>query len=233
MKKLKFFIYTLIWCSVCHVPLYAQDFQRGLEYLKNNFPEKALPLFYAETEKSNGNKKAYLYLSVACIQLQKYSDAIVWLQKGMVLDPTEKHLYSYNLGNAYYMQGAYDLAISAYEAALTENMYYAPAILNKANAEMQLAKYDDALVSYKKYLSLEPQAQQRMAIQQIIALLQGEKDAAVAEQLRKEAEEKARIEREKALLDKVNSDLNSDGSQSISAGSEDTIDYTEEEGSLE
>lgn len=233
MKKRKVLCwYVLMCCS-----LFAQntsEFNKGIQYLKNNIPEKALPIFFAETEKPDGERKAYLYLSVACIQMQKYSDAITWLNKGKNADPTDAYLYSYNLGNAYYMQGAYDLAFAAYQQATAENPYHAASFLNKANTAMQLGKQQDALSGYKTYLQLEPASYQRASIERLIGILQGEEEAAQAEVLRKQAEEKARIEREQALLDKVNEDLTkSDSATTISAGSEDTIDYTEEEGSLE
>lgn len=233
MKKIKI---LLVYSLMC-ISLYAQsalDLNRGIQYLKNNFPEKALPIFFAETEKQGGEKKAYLYLSVACIQMKKYSDAITWLTKGKANDPTDAYLYSYNLGNAYYMQGAYELAFNAYTQAITENPYYAASFLNKANTAMQLGKQQDALVAYRTYLQLEPTSYQRASIERLISILQGQEDAAQAELLRKQAEEKARLEREQALLDQVNKDLtNSDSAETISAGAENTIDYNEEEGTLE
>ena len=160
MKKIKI---LLVYSLMC-ISLYAQsalDLNKGIQYLKNNFPEKALPIFFAETEKQGGEKKAYLYLSVACIQMKKYSDAITWLTKGKANDPTDAYLYSYNLGNAYYMQGAYELAFNAYTQAITENPYYAASFLNKANTAMQLGKQQDALVAYRTYLQLEPTSYQR------------------------------------------------------------------------
>lgn len=245
----------LVWYTyfiLFFVNLFSQDFGQGVDYLKNNFPEKALPIFFAETEKAGGNPKAYLYLSVACIQMQKYGDAIVWLQKGKAIDPTDKYLYSYNLGNAYYMQGAYDFALSAYMTAIAENRYYPPTLLNKANTEMKLGAFDAALASYKEYLSLAPATVQAPAIRQMISLLQGEKEVKESEALIKQAneraviererirvekeraEEQARIDREKALLDAVNDNLSdADSAKSISVGAEDTINYNEEEGSLE
>ena len=166
--------------------------------------------------------------------MKKYSDAITWLTKGKANDPTDAYLYSYNLGNAYYMQGAYELAFNAYTQAITENPYYAASFLNKANTAMQLGKQQDALVAYRTYLQLEPTSYQRASIERLISILQGQEDAAQAELLRKQAEEKARLEREQALLDQVNKDLtNSDSAETISAGAEDTIDYNEEEGTLE
>lgn len=230
----RFLVFICLFLFLFSKKLSAQDFQKGVDYLKNNFPEKALPIFFAETEKANGNRKAYLYLAVSCLQLQKYGDAIVWLQKGSTIDPSDQYLYAYNLGNAYYMQAAYDLALSSYQTAYNENPYYAPTLLNMANTYMNLGKQDEALARYKNYLSLAPMSEQRSAIQQMIALLQGEKDAKEAEALRIKAEEQARLEREKALLDSVNNALSgSDSAKSISAGSEDTIDYNEEEGNLE
>ena len=83
-------------------------------------------------------------------------------------------------------------------------------------------------------MQLEPTSYQRASIERLISILQGQEDAAQAELLRKQAEEKARLEREQALLDQVNKDLtNSDSAETISAGAEDTIDYNEEEGTLE
>lgn len=281
MYKKTFFVFIFIFVCFCSSKLFSQDFQKAIEYLQNNVPEKALPLFFAETEKANGNKKAYLYLSLACIQLQKYNDAIVWLQKGKEQDAHNTYLYSYNLGNAYYMQAAYEKALEAYQLSIKENPYYASAVLNKANTEMKLSQFESALASYKKYLSMEAKSSQAPAIQELILLLEGEKEKKEAERLVKQAEEKAAIERERmkvekekadeeariaaekkaeeeriarqkaeserllaeekarkereqALLDEINNKLSdSDSAKTVSAGSEDTIGYSEEEGSLE
>lgn len=230
--KQRIIVSLLLLCVLTVLP--AQELDKGIAYLKAHNPDRALPLFFAETQKPDGNTKAYLYLAVACIQLQKYSDAVTWLNKGKTLDPTDSYLYSYNLGNAYYMQGSYELALNAFTAATTENQYYAPAFLNKANTEMQLGKQDQALISYKNYLSLEPSSPQRPSIERMIGILQGEADAKQAEALRAEAEAKAQAEREAALLNQVNNDLSTaDKAKTLSAGSEDTIDYNEEEGNLE
>lgn len=230
--KIFFKVVFFVFIGCFTFKLFAQDFQKGVNYLANNYPEKALPIFFTETKKVNGNVKAHLYLAISCIQTQKYSDAIIWLKKGKELDATDKYLYSYNLGNAYYMQGAYDLAISAYQIAITENAYYAPAVLNKANAEMKLNNFENALLDYQQYLLLEPNSEQKASIQKMIDLLQLQKmeiEKKIAEENKKFEEAK----RKQMLIDKITNDLTtSENAKSISAGSENTINY-EEEGSLE
>ncbi|PIE98259.1 MAG: hypothetical protein CR988_03965 [Treponema sp.] len=205
----------------------------GLRYIKKNEPDKAIAILYKETKNPNANPKVYLYLGVACIQSGKYLDAVTWLTTGKERDFTQKHLYSYNLGNAYFMQNLLEKAHTEYSEAIIQNANYASAFLNRANTEIKLEKFTAALQDYKTYLELKPNSPQRPAIEAIINLLEENEKQAELAKLAEEAKKIAEQKRKKEFLNNVNDSLNSiDNAESISAGSEGTIDYTEE-GDLE
>ena len=155
---------------------------------------------------------------------------------GKSKDTSGSYLYSYNLGNVYFLQSRFTEAEEAYTAALSVRRAYPPAVLNRANTYIKLENYPQALEDYKFYLNLEPAASQRQAIQRMISLLESEQREAEmvrmqeeAQKLAEEAERHAAEARYKKLQDEINANLQSvDNASSLSAGSDETLDYSED-----
>ena len=209
---------------------------QGKKFLLNNQPDKAVPLFYKAVSEGKNDPKINLYLGVCYISLGKYTEAEQQLLAGKSKDPTGSYLYSYNLGNIYFLQSRFTEAEEAYTAALAARRAYPPALLNRANTYIKLESYPQALEDYKLYLNLEPATSQRQAIQRMVSLLEAEQREAemirMQEEVQKLAEEAQRrtVEnRYKKLQDEINANLQSvDNVSSLSAGSDGTLDYSED-----
>ena len=209
---------------------------QGKKLLLNNQPDKAVPLFYKAVSEGKNDPKINLYLGVCYISLGKYAEAEQQLLAGKSKDPAGSYLYSYNLGNIYFLQSRFTEAEEAYTAALAARRAYPPAVLNRANTYIKLEQYPQALEDYTFYLNLEPTTSQRQAIQRMVSLLEAERREAEmvrmheeAQKLAEEAERRAAEERYKKLQDEINANLQSvDNASSLSAGSDETLDYSED-----
>jgi len=209
---------------------------QGKRLLLNNQPDKALPLFYQASSEGQNDPKINLYLGICYINLGKYAEAEQQLLAGKSKDTSGAYLYSYNLGNVYFLQSRFTEAEEAYTAALSARRAYPPAVLNRANTYIKLENYPQALEDYKFYLNLEPAASQRQAIQRMISLLESEQREVEmirmqeeAQKLAEEAERRAAEVRYKKLQDEINANLQSvDNASSLSAGSDETLDYSED-----
>jgi len=209
---------------------------QGKRLLLDNQPDKALPLFYQASSEGQNDPKINLYLGICYINLGKYAEAEQQLLAGKSKDTSGAYLYSYNLGNVYFLQSRFTEAEEAYTAALSARRAYPPAVLNRANTYIKLENYPQALEDYKFYLNLEPAASQRQAIQRMISLLESEQREVEmirmqeeAQKLAEEAERRAAEARYKKLQDEINANLQSvDNASSLSAGSDETLDYSED-----
>lgn len=209
---------------------------QGKKFLLNNQPDKAVPLFYKAMTEEKSDSKINLYLGVCYISLGKYTEAEQQLLAGKSKDPAGSYLYSYNLGNIYFLQSRFTEAEEAYTAALAARRAYPPAVLNRANTYIKLEQYPQALEDYKFYLNLDPATSQRQAIQRMVSLLESEQREAEmirmqeeAQKLAEEAERRAAEDRYKKLQDEINAHLQSvDNASSLSVGSDETLDYSED-----
>ena len=227
----------IIYVLVPVVSGFADDaLTQGKNFLLKNQPDKALPLFYQASSEGQNDPKINLYLGICYISLGKYAEAEQQLLAGKSKDAAGSYLYSYNLGNVYFSQSRFTEAEEAYTAALSVRRAYPPAVLNRANTYIKLENYSLALEDYKFYLNLEPAASQRQTIQRMISLLESEqREAAMirmqeeTQKLAEEAERRAAEARYKRLQDEINANLQSvDNASSLSAGSDETLDYSED-----
>ncbi|MGP1577844.1 MAG: tetratricopeptide repeat protein, partial [Treponema sp.] len=144
----------------------------GKRLLLSNNPDKAILVFrQAETEGA-ADPALDLYLGVAYLRAGQYADAEQRLSAGKAKDAARSYLYSYNLGNCYYMQNRFSEAESEYSIALDMRHSYSPAALNRANTRVQLQKYAEALEDYKLYITIEPVTPQTPMIREMIRVLE-------------------------------------------------------------
>ena len=144
----------------------------GKKLLLSNNPDKALVVFHQAETEGAVDPVLDLYLGVAYLRTGQYADAELRLSSGKEKDTARSYLYSYNLGNCYYMQNRFAEAENEYSYALQMRHTYPPAVLNRANTRVQLQKYMDAVQDYKLYLAVEPATPQAAAIQQMIRVLE-------------------------------------------------------------
>ena len=216
---------------------FAEDaLTQGKKLLLNNQPDKAMPFFYKAASEGKTDPKINLYLGVCYISLGKYAEAEQQLLAGKSKDSAGSYLYSYNLGNIYFLQSRFTEAEEAYTAALAVRRAYPPAVLNRANTYIKLEQYAKALEDYTFYLNLEPASSQRQAIQRMVSLLESEQREVTmlrmheeTQKLAEEAGRRAAEERYRKLQDEINANLQSvDNASSLSAGSDETLDYSED-----
>lgn len=233
------FIAFLFLISALTIPVFSQttasdNFEKGEDLFSRNEPTKAIP--YLKKACTEGNPKAYVYLSVAYFQTGQFEMSLDVCSAGMKATGTDKKILAYNAGNAAFALQNYPAAENWYSMAISADGFYSTPVLNRANAKLNQKKYLESVEDYKKYLMMEPNDPQEEQIRILIALIEEQIEAdklAEAERLeqekrlREEAERMAaeEAERKRRLLESVANSLQNTDSEMMSAGAEDTVDY--------
>lgn len=223
-------------------PLYSQTaFKDGMDLFQNNKPEEALLHFEKALEDPGTDSRTWLFTGLCYYQLGRYDDGIAVLRKGLSVPGTDKKLLYLNLGNIYFAQNKNTFAEEMYSQALLLDPNFAPALLNRANSRIKLNKLEEAGSDYNEYLKIVPNSSQKTNIENLLALLQQQKEAEALEKERiakeeaykQEQLEKARKEEEERrqrILKAVEDSLKTNAGETtgISAGAEGVVDYQEE-----
>lgn len=218
----------------CVLSAQTANFKQGEELFQNDQPEQAIP--YLKKAVTEGNPKAYIYLSIAYYQVGKYQESIDICSAGMKASGTDKKKIAFNAGNSAFAKGDYAGAETWYTTAITASPTYAEPVLNRANARLDQMKYKDARGDYIHYLELAPDDPQEEQIRILIKLLEdqiasdekAEADKLVEEQrLKEEADRLAQeeAERKRKLLEDVANSLQNTETENMTAGAEGTVDY--------
>ncbi|MFH2113823.1 MAG: tetratricopeptide repeat protein [Spirochaetota bacterium] len=213
---------VIVLCFAVPFTTWSTDFaERGTKLFIENKPQEAVPVLEMAVREAGVDEKLFLYLGIAYHQLQRWDDAIAAFRRGLVSSVQYRHLFLFNIANAFFSQGRNAFAIESYDQAISARSDYAPAYLNRANARMKAGNHDGAVADYSLYLSLDPGSSQAENIRQIIDLL-GRK--AVAEEMRKAEEAARKLAEEQAyqaLLDSVARSLRetAESTTNLSAGS--------------
>ena len=223
------------------LPAYSFDFYtEGEKLFRANKPLEAAPLLYQASLLNGTNPNVYIYLGLCYKQTGKYADAISIFMKGTSAPGTDRKVLFFNAGNVYFLQNLFTESETMYTRSIEIDSAYGPAYLNRANTRVKLGQFEKAVHDYKIYLTLDPATAQKEPIAKLISLLSNELKnreimliKAEAEKAAAEAEKKAAAERYQKLLDDVNASLQAvDAASTLSAGSEDVMNYNEE-GQLE
>ena len=156
------------------VIVFNEDFEKGEELFLLNKPEEAIVYFEKALTSENVDPNVYVYLGVCYYQIENYDKSIAVCVQGLSKDTTDHKVLAYNAGNSCYAIGNYMRADASYAIALKEDANYAPAVLNRANAQLKLDHLEDSKNNYIKYLEIEPETPQRERIETIIRLLEEE-----------------------------------------------------------
>jgi tetratricopeptide (TPR) repeat protein len=188
--KVALFIYALASLLGAASPVFGERaFIRGEELFMENKPGEALPYLEAAASEEPDNIPAFLYLGMACLQLDRADDAIAVYLRALSRGGKERAWIAYNLGNIYYVKENYPQADSYYSLAIEADPALASAYLNRANAKISQQAFKEAVTDYERYLALEPRASQRAQIEALIAYIRGE---SIAGEARRQAEEQQR-----------------------------------------
>ena len=215
-------------------------FSEGERLFRQNRPEEAIPLLYRASLQEGSDPRVFIFLGLCYQQVGKNADAISTFIRGTSVRGTNTKVLYFNAGNVYFSQDSFSEAVTMYTRAIEADSAYAPAYLHRANAQVKLEFFPQAVEDYRMYLTLDPASWQSDSIRQLMALLAGEIKAQEERTLREEArrlateaEKKAEEERYRRLMDEVSSSLQAiDQASTLSAGSESILLY-DEEGDLE
>ncbi len=99
----------------------------------------------------------YLYRDkgYAQIQLDKYTDAIVTLDEGLALYPTDAMLWN-NKGYALERLGKTQDALMSYDKSVSFDRNYTMAHINRGNVLSQMGRYTEAVAAYNQANTTDP-----------------------------------------------------------------------------
>ncbi len=249
-RKLIIFFVIMI-PSVC----YLQSFDEGESLFRSNQPELAIPQFQRSMLEGSFKPSGYNYLGIAYMQIGDIQKALSTFIEGTSVPGSDRRSLYYNAGNAAYVLKDFAKAKEYFSYAIVADTAYAKAYLNRANTNVQLATYNEAIDDYSNYLLLDPTSSQSEEVKRMIAALQSEMlfqqqeaERLAAEQKRLEEEqrrieeEQRRIAAEKAaeeaarrqrILAEVSASLQAGEATNLSAGTEGGLEYEYEEAELE
>ena len=244
---------TIVALALGARPVLANDlFRQGEAAFLHNRPRDAVTILEQVVVSEPSNGPAFLYLAMSYEQLQMHERAVTTLRRAETIPGVDRSLVRFNLGNNLLRLGRTEQAVDAFTAALDTNPFSARALLNRANARIQIEAYGSAVDDYRSVLEIAPDHPQRAEILRMIALLtdhieaerlaaeEVERLAAEQERLRVEAEERRLAEEERlrqeaeerrrALLSSVRDSLRTSAgeTENLSAGRE-SIDTLGEE----
>ncbi len=199
-------------------------FEEGEKLYAANEPLRARALLEEALKQDPGNPKIYAYLGVVYEQLGDAERAIAIMRRGLAVAGDLKSALYYNMGNNYVRRGEHLQAEKMYGEAIALDESFPEPWLNRANARVTLLSYEGAISDYTMYLRLAPQSRQRADVERMIDLL-------TAFLQKKEAAERERRERERALMEQVLNALRtaSEDAQNLSAKSDKILEEKEEE----
>lgn len=156
------------------VYVYNEDFAKGEELFGLNKPAEAIPYFEKCIEEKDINPDVWIHLGVAYYQTGDYTRSLACCAKGLTKENTNHKILAYNAGNSAYALTNYSRAEACYAIAIREDENFAPAYLNRANAQLKQDHLQDARENYSKYLELEKDSLQKAEIEKLILLLDEE-----------------------------------------------------------
>jgi tetratricopeptide (TPR) repeat protein len=108
----------------------------------------------AEDSSTNQQAEQYLQQGIKLGQAGKIGDAISVLTKSIALKPSGQAYY--NRGEAYGVQGQFDLAIGDFNQALRLEPNYPAAHQSRGCAFLVIGKYSQAIADFDELLRSEP-----------------------------------------------------------------------------
>jgi len=204
--------------------------QQGEKLFMENKPQEAIPLLETALRHAPEDVELYFYLATSYEQLGQLDAALQTYRQGLTHAGARKAQFYFNMGNLEQRRRKYTQALELYTQALQVDRDMTPAYLNRANVNVWLQEYGEAVADYRVYLSMEPRSSQKENIEKMIALLN--EKILVAEQERRAAEIKQEEEerRRKALLEEFLNSLEQSGqdTERFSSGTGEVKEYEQE-----
>jgi tetratricopeptide (TPR) repeat protein len=205
-------------------------YEEGEKLFMENRPLEAAALLESAVKSDPKNEKAWLELGFSYQQLGRYDDAVATLRKGLENSSQYRHLFYYDIGNAFFAQGKNSFAEDMFTQAIGANDSFASAYLNRANSRIRLQEFGDAVADYTRFLALEPESPKRPAIEKVITIIGSKLADAEKKRQAEEAAKKAEEDRKQILLNDISASLQAaaEDTKSLSLGSEDVLNYSED-----
>lgn len=218
----------LVFCLIAPSTLFGQDhFKDAEEAFLRNDRETALPLLERVMREDPANLAAAQYLGLLYLQAGDHDRAIELYRKILPKAGSETARITFNLANAYLAKGAASFAIEYYTQVISLDTGFSAAWLNRANAQLKIQAWKDAVNDYRRYLEIEPQSPQADNIRKVIALLEEEFAAEERDRLAAEERERAAETERRQIMEDLAASLQEAASDTlgVSAGSESVQQY--------
>lgn len=203
------------------------SFQEGERLFRENKPAEAAASLEKAVLETGADERAWLYLAASYEEQKRYDEALSVLRKGLSQALRYRHLFYFDMGNLFALQGKNSFADEMYGEAIKANEGYAFSYLNRANVRMALKNYEGASSDYRLYLDRDPGSSQKASIERLLSLLGADIASAQKAAAEAEAQRLAAEEAKKALLDQVQASLKASAEEttSLSAGSGEVQGY--------
>ena len=177
--KLKGFITAILIFSAAY--LSAQNaantnggLSRGETLFKENEAKDAVQVLEYEIMNGQISDNSYNFLGLGYYQLGEYEKSLDAFRRGLKVQPDNKKILSYNMGNTYYALKDYASAITAYSDAMNAEPSFYEALLNRANALLMAGQLNSAKDDYIDFIGKCPDDPQRERIELLIQALEEE-----------------------------------------------------------
>jgi tetratricopeptide (TPR) repeat protein len=221
------------------------NFSRGEELFMRNQPDMAAAYLESALSEEPGRTITYLYLGIVYEQLGRIEEAIALYRRVLPMAGSLSANIANNLGNVYFQRGNTEEAERYYTQAIGHDSVFSHAYLGRANTRIKSGNFQNAIVDYEQFLTLEPLSYQRANIERLVSFIRAEitaeetrKFLAQEEErrvaLERQEEERRIAEERQRLLDSVSASLQSaaDYSKGLSTGAE-KVEHYEGEFELE
>lgn len=177
--KLKAFITSILILAGTY--LFAQNngnanggLSRGESLFKENNAKDAVQVLEYEIMNGQVSDNSYNFLGLGYYQLGEYDKSLDAFRRGLKVQPDNKKILSYNMGNTYYALKDYASAITAYSDAMNAEPLFYEALLNRANALLMAGQLVSAKDDYIDFVGKCPDDPQRERIELLIKALEEE-----------------------------------------------------------
>lgn len=140
--------YALVFAAIPGYVAANSCLKAGLDLVKLNRPEEALPYLQRSVSINRFNGEARYYLGICYMQRREYDRAIIEFIQALDTE-SDPNIYS-NIGLSYYKIGMYPEALDYLKKALAispTDIYY---LLNAGCAEQRMRNFDSALAYFRR-----------------------------------------------------------------------------------
>lgn len=145
----------------------------ALEYVENGMPDKSIPFFRQAIRMNPSEGALHSALGYALQLTEAYETSFLEYTAAIGLEDTFLPDVKFNIGLMFSNQKKWKEAYNNYTDVLKFDTQYADAYLNRGMVSIYLQKYKQAEKDLRTFLELQPEDEQKVAVEEMIALLVG------------------------------------------------------------